>query len=149
VASHRHHRPLGTDGCDDDMTHSPTLRVARPTNHVAALAEMYTAGLGFSVLAEFADHDGFDGCILGNPDASYHLEFTSERGCTAVAAPSKDHLLVFYIADRDVWEHRCARMIAAGFRHVGSHNPYWDAAGRTFEDLDGYRVVLQNERWCL
>jgi hypothetical protein len=23
-------------------------------------------------------------------------------------------------------------------------NPYWDRSGRTFEDPDGYRVVLQN-----
>jgi len=26
--------------------------------------------------------------------------------------------------------------------------PYWDAHGRTFEDLDGYRVVLQNAAWA-
>ena len=129
------------------MTPSTTLRVARPTNHLAALAEMYAHGLGFSVLAEFADHAGFDGCILGSPDAAYHIEFTRQRGYVAGQAPSKDHLLVFYIADRNEWERRCARMIAAGFRGVPSHNPYWDVAGRTFEDLDGYRVVLQNARW--
>ncbi len=26
-------------------------------------------------------------------------------------------------------------------------NPYWDKLGRTFEDPDGYRVVLQNADW--
>jgi YycE-like protein len=129
------------------MTDATIMRVARPTNQLAVLAKMYANGLGFSVLTEFADHAGFDGCILGTPDAPYHIEFTRERGTDAGRAPSTDQLLVFYIADRREWEHRCARMIAAGFRNVPSHNPYWDMAGRTFEDVDGYRVVLQNARW--
>jgi hypothetical protein len=38
-------------------------------------------------------------------------------------------------------------MIAAGFREVASYNPYWTLEGKTFEDLDGYRVVLQNAAW--
>jgi hypothetical protein len=35
----------------------------------------------------------------------------------------------------------------AGFVEVPSYNPYWDRQGRTFEDLDGYRVVLQRAAW--
>lgn len=123
------------------------LRVARPTNRLALLMDMYTQGLGLSVLAKFADHDGFDGYILGTPGAPFHIEFTKERGRAAGRAPSKDNLLVFYIADRREWQHRCVQMVTAGFRSVASHNPYWDVAGRTFEDIDGYRVVLQNSRW--
>jgi hypothetical protein len=38
-------------------------------------------------------------------------------------------------------------MTAAGFRPVVSFNPYWERRGRTFEDHDGYRVVLQNADW--
>jgi len=30
---------------------------------------------------------------------------------------------------------------------VGYGNPYWDRCGLTFEDPDGYRVVLQRENW--
>jgi hypothetical protein len=30
---------------------------------------------------------------------------------------------------------------------VQSFNPYWDQHGKTFEDPDGYRVVLQNAAW--
>ena len=30
---------------------------------------------------------------------------------------------------------------------VPSHNPYWDVRGKTFEDLDGYRVVLEQAEW--
>ena len=60
----------------------------------------------------------------------------------------KDHLLVFYVPDPIDWEQTCADMLSAGFRRVPSHNPYWDVSGRTFEDLDGYRVVLQNTGWA-
>jgi len=38
-------------------------------------------------------------------------------------------------------------MIEAGFREVSSFNPYWARQGRTFEDADGYRVVLQRASW--
>jgi hypothetical protein len=38
-------------------------------------------------------------------------------------------------------------MLAAGFKQVASFNPCWETRGRTFEDPDGYRIVLQRERW--
>jgi hypothetical protein len=38
-------------------------------------------------------------------------------------------------------------MRAAGFPPVPSFNPYWDRDGLTFEDPDGYRVVLQHGAW--
>jgi hypothetical protein len=124
-----------------------TMRVARPTDHLAAIAEMYAKGLGFTVLVEFTDHDGFDGVILGHPEQPYHVEFTSQRGHRVGPAPTRDHLLFYYIPDPDEWTESCARMLASGFVSVVSYNPYWDVRGRTFEDLDGYRVVLQNTAW--
>jgi prolyl oligopeptidase len=39
-------------------------------------------------------------------------------------------------------------LVAEGFRVVPSVNPYWDRSGRTFEDVDGYRVVLQKGAWA-
>jgi hypothetical protein len=124
-----------------------TMRVARPTDNLAAIAEMYAKGLGFTVLAQFEDHRGFDGVILGHPKQHYHIEFTSQRGHQVGEAPTRDHLLVFYLPDKDDWEAACAQMTSAGFREVPSNNPYWDLQGRTFEDIDGYRVVLQNAAW--
>jgi hypothetical protein len=53
------------------------LRVARPTDNLAAVAEMYRRGMGFALLGAFSDHDGFDGIMLGHPGAAYHLEFTA------------------------------------------------------------------------
>ena len=129
------------------MRASVVLRVARPTDHLPAVAEMYVKGLGLLVLARFQDHEGFDGVVLGHPRQPYHLEFTMQRGHRAGRAPTKDHLVVFYIPGREEWEAGCANMLAAGFQGVPSHNPYWDLRGRTFEDPDGYRVVLQNDDW--
>jgi hypothetical protein len=129
------------------MKPGSTMRVARPTDNVAAIAEMYAKGLGFAVLAEFTDHGGFDGVILGHPRQPYHIEFTSQRGHKVGKAPTQDHLLVFYVPDKEPWEAGGAQMISAGFHEVPSYNPYCDLQGKTFEDIDGYRVVLQNAPW--
>jgi catechol 2,3-dioxygenase-like lactoylglutathione lyase family enzyme len=124
-----------------------TMRVARPTNNLVRLARFYCEGLGFDVLGRFEDHDGFDGVMLGRSDAPYHLEFTHRRGHTAGGAPSDEHLLVFYIPDAVEWQAAVNTMIAAGYDPVPAGNPYWDRQGKTFEDPDGYRVVLQGAAW--
>lgn len=124
-----------------------TLRVARPTDQLDAVVRFYTQGLGMSVLGSFRDHDGFDGMMLGRPEGAYHLEFTQKRGHSVGRAPTQDNLLVFYLPDSSEWQGAIDRMRAAGYEPVPSFNPYWDRAGRTFEDPDGYRVVLQNASW--
>jgi len=129
------------------MLEPTTFRVARPTNDLAAVIRFYVSGLGLEILGSFQDHDGFDGVMLGVPGASYHLEFTHCRGHDAGRAPTQDHLAVFYIPDTTLWQDAVDRMIAAGHHPVASFNPYWDRCGRTFEDPDGYRVVLQNAEW--
>lgn len=105
---------------------------------------MYVEGLGLVVLGGFEDHEGFDGVMLGEPGGAWHLEFTHHRGTRVGRAPTEDHLLVLYVPDGVEWERRSRQMEVGGFRAVGSYNPYWDRHGRTFEDLDGYRVVLVN-----
>jgi catechol 2,3-dioxygenase-like lactoylglutathione lyase family enzyme len=124
------------------------LRVARPTDDLAAVVRFYRDGLGFDVLYEFEGHDGFDGAMLGRKGAAYHLEFTRKAGHQAGRAPTEDHLLVFYLPDEAEWEAAVARLEEAGYGPVRAFNPYWDRDGRTFEDPDGYRVVLQNAGWC-
>ncbi len=131
------------------MPQSSILRVARPTDHLTRVVEMYCAGLGFSELATFHDHEGFDGAILGLASHPYHLEFTHHRGHSVGRAPTADNLLVFYEPDEAAWQARCDAMERAGFVLVPSYNPYWDRAGRTFEDVDGYRVVIQRDSWRL
>jgi hypothetical protein len=129
------------------ITKRVTIRIARPTDNLCAVAAMYQRGLGFNVLAEFQNHEGFDGIILGNPDDQYHLEFTHHRGVSVGGAPTDDNLLVFYIEGKEHWQQSCERLEAAGFVRVPSYNPYWDMTGNTYQDVDGYRVVLQNADW--
>lgn len=123
------------------------LRVARPTNDLTALLPFYQHGLGFELVGSFQDHAGFDGMMLGHPDWPYHLEFTRQRGHSTGRAPTREHLLVFYIPDSDSWKAAVERMRSSGYEPVPSFNPYWDLRGKTFEDPDGYRVVLQNAAW--
>jgi catechol 2,3-dioxygenase-like lactoylglutathione lyase family enzyme len=123
------------------------LRVARPTDDLEALVKFYQDGLGFEVLYEFKDHDGFDGLMLGRKGAAYHLEFTRLAGHKAGRAPTEDNLLVFYLPDEAEWKAAVARMEQAGYSPVKAFNAYWDKNGKTFEDSDGYRVVLQNAAW--
>lgn len=75
------------------------------------------------------------------------MEFTHHRGTKVGKAPTQDNLLVLYFSDPSVWKNSCHRMMEAGFTLVESYNPYWDELGKTFEDIDGYRVVLQNREW--
>jgi len=123
------------------------LRVARPTNNLAAVLKFYRDGLGFEVLFEFKDHDGFDGVMLGHKGAAYHLEFTRKAGHDAGRAPTEENLLVFYLPSAVEWVRAVARMAATGYSAVRAFNSYWDKNGKTFEDPDGYRVVLQNAAW--
>lgn len=129
------------------MNKNTILRVARPTDKLEEISTMYKEGLGFEVLAKFKDHKGFDGIILGHTKCSYHIEFTHHRGTSIGKAPTKDNLLVFYIEDKVEWKSMCNKMEKAGFKVVQSYNPYWDEDGKTFEDLEGYRVVLQKREW--
>ncbi|HBN5893602.1 TPA: VOC family protein [Serratia marcescens] len=123
------------------------LRIARPTDRLQEIAALYCRGLGFEKLGEFVDHQGFDGIMIGHPQHAYHLEFTQHRGVRVGQAPTQDHLLVFYLPDENAWRAACERMRAAGFLAVTAYNPYWDRAGQTFEDPDGYRMVLQHQAW--
>lgn len=123
------------------------LRVARPVTDLAGAVAMYRAGLGLEVVGTFENHDGFDGVMLGAEAGSYHLELTYCRTHPVQPAPTPEDLLVFYLPNEYEWEAACERMVEAGFRAVESFNPYWDRDGRTFEDHDGYRVVLQAAPW--
>ena len=124
-----------------------TLRVARPTDRLREVVRFYVEGLGLDELGSFEDHDGFDGVMVGVAGAPYHLEFTHQRGRVVGSAPTKDTLLVFYLPDDRQWQAAVDRLVAAGYAPVPSLNPYWNRSGRTFEDPDGYPVVLQNGAW--
>jgi hypothetical protein len=85
--------------------------------------------------------------MLGRAGAPYHFEFTRKRGHTVGRAPTPDNLLVFYMPEAIAWTQAVRRLRDAGFDPVPSFNPYWDRDGATFEDPDGYRIVIQKAAW--
>lgn len=131
------------------ISRQAVLRIARPTDNIQLIAQMYQLGLGFELLGQFEGHQGFDGIIIGHPEHGYHLEFTHHRGTRVGRAPTQDNLMVFYIPNAEEWRQQCEQMEKAGFAKVVSYNPYWDQTGSTFEDADGYRVVLARRDWTV
>jgi len=132
---------LTSTGKQAMMLEQAIIRIARPTDDIDALLPFYCDGLGFRVLYHFSGHGDLDGVMLGHPGAPYHLEFTRAHGHTAGRAPTQDNLLVFYLPEQNRFDAACLRLRAAGFAPVPAFK------GATFEDPDGYRIVLQNAAW--
>jgi catechol 2,3-dioxygenase-like lactoylglutathione lyase family enzyme len=123
------------------------LRIARPVSVLERSVAMYRGGLDLAEIGRFENHEGFDGVMLGKPGLPYHFEFTYCRTHPVAPSPSPEDLIVFYLPDPMEWQQYCARMRSAGFSEVSPFNPYWQQRGRTFEDHDRYRVVLQQAAW--
>jgi catechol 2,3-dioxygenase-like lactoylglutathione lyase family enzyme len=120
------------------------IRFARPTSQLEAVVRFYRDGLGLAVLGTFSGHAGYSGVMLGLPGTDVHLEFTEHERGSPCPAPTRDNLLVLYIPDARALAALVARMQGAGYSPVAPENPYWLARGTTFEDPDGWRVVLMN-----
>jgi catechol 2,3-dioxygenase-like lactoylglutathione lyase family enzyme len=129
------------------MLPGKTLRIARPTDKLDEVVRFYTDGLGFQILDRFENHEGFDGVMVGLLGENYHFEFTHQQGHFVGRAPTQDNLIVFYLPDRSEWDRAVIKMNKFGYKAVPAYNQYWDIDGATFEDPDGYRVVLQNAEW--
>ena len=123
------------------------LRIARPVTDLDRSVGMYVQGLGLVELARFDDHAWFDGAMLGRQGLGFHFEFTRSRRGRLTPSPTPEDLLVIYLPNHEEWRDTCARMLEAGFAEAQSFNPYWEQRGRTFVDPDGYRVVLERDRW--
>jgi catechol 2,3-dioxygenase-like lactoylglutathione lyase family enzyme len=119
------------------------LRVARHTERLQEVVRFYRDGLGLTEIGGFRDHDGYDGVFLALPGSGAHLEFTAGGGHGA-PSPHPESLLVLYLGDDAAVETVAARL---GVRPVAPANPYWAQHGVTFEDPDGFRVVLVPARW--
>ncbi|KAF9999066.1 hypothetical protein BGZ79_007302 [Entomortierella chlamydospora] len=134
------------------------MRFARPTASLSKMLHFYQTALNFDLIATFDNHRGFDGRILSPPSnipgtpAPWHLEFTYQHSHGAseaerCRAPTQDNLLAFYLKDRAEVDARATRMNEHGYEAVKSVNPYWDDCGVTFEDPEGWRVVLCWLEW--
>lgn len=120
------------------------MRVGRPTDNLEQITKMYADGLGFEIIGGFDGHGEFSGRMLGHPKHHYHLEFTTHSKEKAGRAPTLENLLVYYISDNIEFAEAINKISRSGFKKVISFNPYWEGDAQTFEDVDGYRVVINN-----
>jgi catechol 2,3-dioxygenase-like lactoylglutathione lyase family enzyme len=120
------------------------VRIARPTNRLDEVIRFYRDGLGLEVIGSFEAHARYSGVMLGLPGHEYHLEFTSHTEGSPCPTPTKDNLLVFYIPDMEAITRLTERLNGMGYFAVQPENPYWEPQGTTFEDPDGWRIVLMN-----
>jgi len=120
------------------------VRIARHTERLEEVVAFYRDGIGLSEVGRFHDHDGYDGVFLALPGVGAHLEFTAGGG-HAAPAPHPESLLVLYLGDQAAVEAVAARL---GIDPVPPANPYWAEHALTFEDPDGFRVVLVPEQWA-
>jgi catechol 2,3-dioxygenase-like lactoylglutathione lyase family enzyme len=123
------------------------FRIARPTDRLDEVVRFYRDGLGLPVLGGFTGHAGYDGVMLGLPDARHHLEFTRHAGGSPGPAPSAEHLLVLYFDDRAARDAVVERLADMGHHAVPPENPYWLDKAVTIPDPDGWRVVLFDGRY--
>jgi len=125
---------------------SQHIRLARPSRDLERAQKFWVEGLGLEVLDRMGpDAEGGHALLmLGWPDAAWHLELVGDP--SAVTAPSEEDLLVLYLGGQ-IDDNVIARLERAGGRRVGARNPYWDRWGSTFQDPDGYRLVLCVRDW--
>lgn len=119
-------------------------RIARPTNNLQEIIAFYCDGIGLPIIGSFENHDGYDGVMIGLPGPEYHLEFTHHILGSPCAAPTKDNLLVLYFDQHSEYMEVSERLKSNGHLPVPPENPYWEGKSLTFEDPDGWWVVLFN-----
>jgi catechol 2,3-dioxygenase-like lactoylglutathione lyase family enzyme len=124
------------------------LRIARPSRDLRAAERFWVDGLGLEVLLRVDDsaEGGHALLMVGWPEAAWHLELVGDPAGETPAAPTDEDLLVLYL-DGEVDPGVVRRLVDAGGTRVASRNPYWDEAGITIADPDGYRLVLTSRSW--
>ena len=117
------------------------FRIARHTKDLNRMIDFYGRILGLKVLGEFKDYQNYNGVFLGIPGENWHLEFTVSEDSPA-HCPDDDDLLVFYAGSLDEFNKIKERFIVNKVRPVKPKNRYWKKNGITFEDPDGFRIVI-------
>src|SRR5215218_6337496 len=120
------------------------VRIARPTDHLTEVVRFYRDVLGLEQISSFESHAGYDGVMLALPVRRDHLEFTHHESGSPCPTPTKDNLIVFYVGEEASFREMAARLKRDGHDPVGPVNLCWAENGLTFEDPDGWRVVLMH-----
>ena len=118
------------------------VRIARPTDRLAAIRRFYGEFLELPSLGGFTDHDGYDGVMFGLPGADVHLEFTRHVDGSPAPDPDPDSILALFLPDGEAVRRIADRLAAAGHPPVSPRNPWWRDRAITVADPDGWRVAL-------
>jgi catechol 2,3-dioxygenase-like lactoylglutathione lyase family enzyme len=121
------------------------FRIARHTTNLNRIIDFYGRVLGLKVLGEFKEHHNYDGVFMGLPGEGWHLEFTVSDSCPK-HQPDDDDLLVFYASSLAEFAEIKKRFVKNKAKPVKPKNPYWEKNGITFEDPDGFRIVISLTR---
>jgi len=117
------------------------FRIARHTTDLNRIIDFYGRILGLKVLGDFKDHHQYNGVFMGLPGEGWHLEFTVSNK-PPEHKPDNDDLLVFYASSLTEFADIKKRFVINKVKHVKPANPYWEKNGITFEDPDGFRIVI-------
>jgi catechol 2,3-dioxygenase-like lactoylglutathione lyase family enzyme len=118
------------------------LRVARHTERLDEVVAFYRDGIGLTEIGGFRDQMATTACSSRCPAAA-PTRADGRRPARCAGAASG-------VAARALPRRRKAvRTVAArlGVDPTPPANPYWAEHGVTFQDPDGFRVVLVPERW--
>ena len=133
------------------MDHLPAttiVRVARPSLDLVGAERFWMAGIGLEVLwrGDATSEGGHRLTMLGRSTSCWHLELVDDPEAARAHPPGPEDLLVLYLGKppATAW---WTQIEAAGGRRVPSRNPYWDRGGVTFQDPDGYLLVLTARTW--
>ena len=117
------------------------FRYTRHSKNINRAIDFYGRVLGLKVLGELRNCKNYYSVFLGLPGESWHLEFiASDEG--PANCPDENDLLVFYAESAGEFNIIKERFILNRVKRVEPKNPYWERNGITFEDPDGYRIVI-------
>jgi len=117
------------------------FRISRHTTDLNRIIDFYGRILGLKVLGDFRDHHDYSGVFMGLPGENWHIEFTVSKTIPLHQA-DYDDLLVFYATTLEEFASVKKRFVKNNVKAVRPRNPYWEKNGITFEDPDGFRVVI-------
>ncbi|MGW0359390.1 GNAT family N-acetyltransferase [Nocardia nova] len=120
------------------------IRFARGTWLLSESSRFYREIVGLPVLAEFHDHDGYDGVVFALPDSSTQWELvTPPRPAASSEQPDREHAMVVYLAEPSAVETIRSRLGSSALHPFVPENPYWTRRGAFgVLDPDGWPVIF-------
>jgi catechol 2,3-dioxygenase-like lactoylglutathione lyase family enzyme len=119
-----------------------STRLVRVSRHLEKVVRFYRDGIGLQELSRFVDEKGYSGVCLGIAGQNWEMEITQHKSLKPSPAPDKDNLLVFYMDGMGAIGKLVITLGRMGHFPVSQEHPLWHEVGVTFEDPDGWRVVL-------